>query len=74
MCGIAGWADVGQDLTQEVDGVEPMVRSMACRGPDAAGTHAGTHAVLGHRRLAIIDLEGGRPWSAPSVRRRPPPV
>ncbi|MFF7489667.1 asparagine synthase (glutamine-hydrolyzing) [Streptomyces luteogriseus] len=66
MCGIAGWADVGLDLTREVDGVEPMVRTMACRGPDAAGIHAGEHAVLGHRRLAIIDLEGGRqPMSAP---------
>ncbi|MFC9125307.1 asparagine synthase (glutamine-hydrolyzing) [Streptomyces sp. NPDC057099] len=66
MCGIAGWADVGLDLTREVDGVERMVRTMACRGPDAAGIHVGTHAVLGHRRLAIIDLEGGRqPMAAP---------
>lgn len=72
MCGIAGWADVGPDLTREVDGVERMVRTMACRGPDAAGIHVGTHAVLGHRRLAIIDLEGGRqPMAAPPEPVRP---
>ncbi|KNB50245.1 asparagine synthase (glutamine-hydrolyzing) [Streptomyces caatingaensis] len=66
MCGIAGWADLGRDLTQEADGAEAMVRTMACRGPDASGMNVGTHAVLGHRRLSIIDLEGGRqPMSEP---------
>jgi asparagine synthase (glutamine-hydrolysing) len=33
---------------------------MACRGPDAAGAWRDTHAAFGHRRLAVIDLEGGR--------------
>ncbi|NYI66619.1 asparagine synthase (glutamine-hydrolyzing) [Spelaeicoccus albus] len=36
-----------------------MTETMACRGPDAAGTWFDTHAALGHRRLAIIDLPGG---------------
>jgi asparagine synthase (glutamine-hydrolysing) len=33
---------------------------MACRGPDDQGTWVAQHAALGHRRLAIIDLPGGR--------------
>jgi asparagine synthase (glutamine-hydrolysing) len=33
---------------------------MACRGPDASGTWIRRHVALGHRRLAIIDLPGGR--------------
>ncbi|MFC8141952.1 hypothetical protein ACFUKV_09315 [Streptomyces paradoxus] len=39
---------------------------MACRGPDATGVHAGEHAALGHRRRAVIGIEGGRqPMTAP---------
>jgi asparagine synthase (glutamine-hydrolysing) len=33
---------------------------MACRGPDDRGTWAQGPAALGHRRLAVIDLPGGR--------------
>ena len=37
-----------------------MTETMACRGPDDRGTWYAQHAALGHRRLAIIDLPGGR--------------
>ncbi len=60
MCGIAGWADLARDVAPQKDSVEAMVRTMACRGPDAAGLWAGRHALLGHRRLSVIDLDGGR--------------
>ncbi|GLF97024.1 asparagine synthase (glutamine-hydrolyzing) [Streptomyces yaizuensis] len=60
MCGISGWCDLGQDLTGRAGAVAPMVAAMACRGPDAEGIVARRHAVLGHRRLSVIDLEGGR--------------
>jgi len=29
------------------------------RGPDGAGVHADTHALLAHRRLSIVDVAGG---------------
>lgn len=37
-----------------------MTATMACRGPDDEGTWSYGPAALGHRRLAIIDIEGGR--------------
>ncbi|MFM9368699.1 asparagine synthase (glutamine-hydrolyzing) [Streptomyces sp. Da 82-17] len=60
MCGIAGWADFTRDLRQEVTVAEAMTRTMALRGPDAGDVWVTEHAALGHRRLSIIDLEGGR--------------
>lgn len=59
MCGISGWIDYQRDLTRERPVIDAMCRTMACRGPDAAGTWVRPHASLGHRRLAIIDLPGG---------------
>lgn len=60
MCGIAGWIDFGRDLTQERVIVDAMTQTMACRGPDAEGVWIDRHAAIGHRRLSVIDLEGGR--------------
>ncbi|MGW1373628.1 asparagine synthase (glutamine-hydrolyzing) [Streptomyces sp. NPDC002446] len=59
MCGIAGWVDFSRDLRQERHRLALMTESMSCRGPDAGGTWSDRHAALGHRRLAVIDLEGG---------------
>ncbi|MFI0787998.1 asparagine synthase (glutamine-hydrolyzing) [Streptomyces lydicus] len=59
MCGITGWISYGTDLTTQRPTLEAMTATMACRGPDAAGVWLGTHAGFGHRRLAVIDLDGG---------------
>ena len=68
MCGITGWVDWHQDLTPRVRVVEAMTRTMAARGPDAQGVWASAHALLGHARLAVIDIEGG---GQPMVRNEP---
>ncbi|WP_432156632.1 MULTISPECIES: asparagine synthase (glutamine-hydrolyzing) [unclassified Streptomyces] len=60
MCGIAGWIDYERDLTRETATAWAMTRTMACRGPDAEGLWTDRHAALGHRRLSVIDLAGGR--------------
>src|SRR6266851_2128716 len=60
MCGITGWVDFRRDLTREGALVQEMTTTLACRGPDAEGAWAGQHAALGHRRLSVIDPEGGR--------------
>ncbi|MEV6537874.1 asparagine synthase (glutamine-hydrolyzing) [Streptomyces sp. NPDC051665] len=60
MCGITGWVDFERDLSHESSTVGAMTRTMACRGPDAEGVWIDGHAALGHRRLAVIDPDGGR--------------
>jgi len=60
VCGIAGWVDFGRDMTRERAAVNAMAQTMACRGPDGEGLWLSSHAALGHRRLAVIDIEGGR--------------
>ncbi|MFI1016070.1 asparagine synthase (glutamine-hydrolyzing) [Streptomyces sp. NPDC020965] len=59
MCGITGWVDFERDLRHERRATAAMTGTMACRGPDAEGVWTDRHAALGHRRLAVIDLEGG---------------
>lgn len=60
MCGISGWVDFEHDLGQWRDTTQIMTDTMACRGPDDEGLWIAPHAALGHRRLAVIDVEGGR--------------
>jgi asparagine synthase (glutamine-hydrolysing) len=59
MCGITGWISFERDLTHQRDVLCAMTQTMACRGPDAAGMWVEGPVALGHRRLAVIDLEGG---------------
>jgi asparagine synthase (glutamine-hydrolysing) len=60
MCGICGI--VKFDNSDPVDQVviERMTESLAHRGPDDAGYFVQGQVGLGHRRLSIIDLSGGR--------------
>lgn len=60
MCGIVGWLDFSRDLRTERPLVLTMVDTMRRRGPDDGGVWLSAHAALGHRRLAVIDIEGGR--------------
>ncbi|MET7271130.1 asparagine synthase (glutamine-hydrolyzing) [Streptomyces flaveolus] len=60
MCGITGWVSFDRDLGTETTALDAMTETMACRGPDDCGVWAQGPAALGHRRLAIIDLPGGR--------------
>jgi asparagine synthase (glutamine-hydrolysing) len=59
MCGIAGIAalDPRREIAPEL--VAPMLSCLAHRGPDDEGMFSTDGAVLGHRRLSIIDLESG---------------
>jgi asparagine synthase (glutamine-hydrolysing) len=59
MCGITGWVSFDRTLEDQGAALAAMTATMACRGPDAAGTFADGHAGFGHRRLAVIDPAGG---------------
>src|SRR5437660_8695423 len=60
MCGIAGMFYPGGRPPDAERLVERMTSALTHRGPDECGYHADAQAVLGHRRLSIIDLQGGQ--------------
>ncbi|WP_406255883.1 asparagine synthase (glutamine-hydrolyzing) [Streptomyces chartreusis] len=59
MCGITGWASLHHDASTQAPVIEAMTAELSPRGPDAGGVWLGERAAIGHRRLAVIDLEGG---------------
>jgi asparagine synthase (glutamine-hydrolysing) len=61
MCGIAGFVDfAGHEPQAARARVERMAGTLSHRGPDEEGFFVYTHAALGHRRLAIIDVSSGQ--------------
>jgi asparagine synthase (glutamine-hydrolysing) len=60
MCGIAGIVDFETDMPPQEELLGRMTNALVHRGPDDSGVHTGPHVGLGHRRLSIIDLSGGR--------------
>jgi asparagine synthase (glutamine-hydrolysing) len=58
MCGICGVFDFrGDPVDREL--IEKMANAIAHRGPDGDGHFVRGRIGLGHRRLSIIDIEGG---------------
>lgn len=60
MCGIFGRFNFRTQRPASRRELEAMARIMGHRGPDGEGFFERGHLGLGHKRLAIIDLEGGR--------------
>lgn len=59
MCGIAGI--INHHAAPDIDRIiHAMNQAQAHRGPDDSGTYLDDEVALGHRRLSIIDLAGGR--------------
>ena len=60
MCGISGiaWSNARRRTLAGL--VEAMTERIAHRGPDGVGYHEEPGLSFGHRRLSIIDLEGGK--------------
>ena len=59
MCGIAGFVRFDGRPVARQD-LERMVRAIAHRGPDGEGSLTRDPVALGHRRLAIVDLDTGQ--------------
>ena len=64
MCGIAGFCDYSDDLSDEAPFWGALAKRMGSRlkhrGPDDSGIHVSSHAALAHARLAVVDIEGGK--------------
>ena len=56
MCGICGELRLDGEVP-DLAGLSRMVRRLASRGPDNEGVYSNGPIALGHRRLAIIDLD-----------------
>lgn len=68
MCGIAGFCDFSRENRGEEWGQvgRRMGRVLRRRGPDDEGLWQTDHCVLAHRRLTVIDPEGGKqPMTCP---------
>lgn len=60
MCGIAGWIHWEGGLSGELSAMMKMTETLTPRGPDAGGYFADDTVLLGHRRLAVVDIENGK--------------
>ena len=59
MCGIAGIFHIETAKPVDPARLRKMTDSLSHRGPDGSGIWTAPGVGLGHRRLSIIDLEGG---------------
>ena len=60
MCGVAGYFALTPRRLAPREVLSRMVEAVRHRGPDDAGVYYDGRAALGHRRLSIIDLAGGK--------------
>lgn len=62
MCGIVGFINLKQELNKEQYKyvLSDMTKKIARRGPDEDGYYIKEHVCLGHKRLIVVDPEGGK--------------
>jgi len=60
MCGFVGFVDFKKDASKMKNILVQMNESIAKRGPDEDGYYVKEHVALGHKRLIVIDPEGGK--------------
>lgn len=68
MCGISGWANFNEKMENETNIFKKMANTLSKRGPDETNIWFDTHIGFGHKRLIVVDPEGGRqPMSKASI-------
>jgi len=60
MCGFVGFVNFNKDIHKELGVLKNMNQSLCKRGPDEEGYYIKEHIALGHRRLIVLDPEGGK--------------
>lgn len=60
MCGISGYIHFDYSRPASFERIKRMTDTLVHRGPDGEGFYVNNNIALGHRRLAIIDLETGQ--------------
>ena len=60
MCGFVGFVDYKHDTKNYKNILLQMNNSISKRGPDEDGYYINSHLALAHKRLIVIDPEGGK--------------
>ncbi|WP_164667269.1 asparagine synthase (glutamine-hydrolyzing) [Virgibacillus doumboii] len=60
MCGITGIIQWQNDVRAEKTTLRKMAETLTSRGPDDSQVWLSQHAAFGHKRLAVIDPDGGK--------------
>lgn len=60
MCGIVGFVNYKKDISSYKNVLINMNNTLSKRGPDEDGYYISKHVALGHKRLIVIDPEGGK--------------
>ena len=60
MCGIAGWINFSENLKSNSTIIKRMTETLERRGPESEGVYESENVLLGHRRLIVVDPEGGK--------------
>ena len=60
MCGIVGFVNYKQDISKFRNTLINMNNTLYRRGPDEEGYYIKNHVALAHKRLIVIDPEGGK--------------
>ena len=60
MCGIVGFVNYKKDILTYKNVLNQMTNELSKRGPDEDGYYLKEHIALGHKRLIVIDPEGGK--------------
>ena len=60
MCGIAGFVNLKKDISSYKNLLSQMTDELYKRGPDEEGHYLKEHVALGHKRLIVIDPDGGK--------------
>lgn len=59
MCGITGFINFKKNIKEENKILKDMTDTLINRGPNAEGIYISNNVMLGHRRLIVVDPEGG---------------
>ena len=60
MCGFVGIVNLKENLDSKKDYLISMNNTLGKRGPDECGYYTDSNILLAHRRLSVIDPEGGK--------------
>lgn len=59
MCGITGFVNFKKNIKEENKILKDMTDTLKDRGPNAEGLYRSDNIMFGHRRLIVVDPEGG---------------